>query len=103
MDSGPPRPVVARSLTRELGAEVFEPVLLDLSDDRDLFVITVALGEFALEVERWPDKGAEWERVCGSDGNPEGMRALADRAYVLLGDIEHQVARNGIARGERED
>lgn len=79
----------------------FEPVLLDLSDDNDYFILVDALTDFAAQRECDADEECARLRIDRA-GTPNFrelyLRAQAAAAHALIVDIERQIAANGEAR-----
>ncbi|MWV51617.1 hypothetical protein GRS96_20340 (plasmid) [Rathayibacter sp. VKM Ac-2803] len=80
----------------------FEPVLLDLADSSDYYILTEALSEFISVAEHNADNEDVSERYEGRDPseNPRAnsLRAQAERARVILADVERQLDANSAAR-----
>lgn len=82
-----------------MGAEIsFDPVLLDLHDDFDFFIIATALGEFARASEQSCSEFSETLTLAALDPDPLPIDQISKRAYVLLDEVERQIARNRAIR-----
>lgn len=78
----------------------FDPVLLDLADEADYYIVTEALREFANQAESDADNEDESDRF---EGRPSGdraatLRAQAERARAITADVERQLDANSAAR-----
>lgn len=78
----------------------FDPVLLDLADESDYYILTEALREFANQAESDADNEDESDRF---EGRPRGaraasLRAQAERARAITADVERQLDANSAAR-----
>ncbi|MBO0983548.1 hypothetical protein [Rathayibacter sp. SD072] len=80
----------------------FDPVLLDLADESDYYILTEALREFISVSEHNAANEDESDRYEGRDPgeNPGAnrLRAQAERARAILADIERQLDVNSAAR-----
>lgn len=78
----------------------FEPVLLNLADDDDYYIVTEALREFASEADHQADNEEESARYNGQPTGPRvgTLRAQAERARVIVADVERQLDANSEAR-----
>lgn len=84
----------------------FEPILLDLSDVRDYAVVVNALDEWADRLEH--DAEDEEQRIGynelpGDQSDAPRLRAEAERARALRGEIERQLDLNSAARRAIDD
>lgn len=78
----------------------FDPVLLDLADEDDYYIVTQALRDFAHQAESDADNEDESDRF---EGRPSGdraanLRAQAERARTITADVERQLDANSAAR-----
>ena len=79
----------------------FEPVLLDLSDHEDYYVVTEALRDFAAGIEHQAeneDYRVRYNELADSESDAPRLRAVAERARALEASIERQLDANSQAR-----
>lgn len=70
----------------------FEPILLDLSEPDDIYVLTAALGEFAARLEEQADEGG------AAEAHTSSLRVLAARSRRMMLSIDDQMEANAAAR-----
>ena len=79
----------------------FEPVLLNLSDHQDYYVVTEALREFAAAMDHQAegeDDRVRYNKLPDSDSDAPRLREVAERARALEESIERQLDANSEAR-----
>ncbi|MBO0985007.1 hypothetical protein [Rathayibacter sp. SD072] len=81
----------------------FEPVLLNLANDGDYYIVTEALREFASEADHQADNAEENARYNSQPASARvaPLRAQAERARAIVTDVERQLDANSTARRPR--
>lgn len=88
-------------MTNDKESTSFEPVLLDLSDNKDYITVVQALEDYAAAQDSQAE--AEQDRIRYND-LPESQseeaywRELAARARRIVDDVERQIDANSAAR-----
>ncbi|MBN9214151.1 MAG: hypothetical protein J0J04_04925 [Microbacterium sp.] len=76
----------------------FEPVLLDLGDADDYYVLTAALDDFASHLDAQAEEEARTPGAPGDAAQSRSFRILAARARRMRGAVERQLQANAEAR-----
>lgn len=76
----------------------FEPVLLDLHDNDDYYVLTAALEAFAADMDGQAAEEQDRSISGGREPHMRSLRIFAARSRRLRNSIEQQLQANAAAR-----